>query len=116
MAGNIEFKFNNKVFIAEIYGYAEVQLMEELAEKFFEKLDEGFQSFIFNFSHMTLINSSALGKLLEIISEAMGNDQINLSFCSIPSTSKLGMSSLGMLEFVTEYDSIEEALENIVSV
>lgn len=113
MSGKINYRFIDKTFIAEISGYAELSLLEELVEKFFRKLDEGHTNFIFDFSEMTLINSSALGKLLEIISEVMGSDNVRILFCSIPTTSKLGMMSLGILNYVDEYASVEEALQDL---
>jgi len=115
LSGNINYRFVDKVFIAEITGYAELTLMEGLVEKFFEKLDEDFTGFVFNFAGMTLINSSALGKVLEIISEGMGRDGVKILFCSIPATSKLGMASLGILDYVEEFASIEEALLHLKS-
>lgn len=113
MSGNISYRFENKVFIAEISGYAEVNLMTGLVEKFFEKVEEEYSDFVFDFSKMTLINSSALGKLLDIISEGMGCDNISFHFCAIPNTSKLGMSSLGILNYVNEYASLDEALTKL---
>ncbi|MBU1108585.1 MAG: hypothetical protein KKB51_18055 [Candidatus Riflebacteria bacterium] len=113
MSGKINYKYIDKIFIAEIAGYAELSLMEGLVEHFFKKLDEDYTNFVFDFSGMTLINSSALGKLLEIISEVMGSDSVRILFCSIPTTSKLGMISLGILNYVDEYASIEEALQDL---
>lgn len=113
MAGKIDYKFADSVFIASITGYADEALMASLAEHFFAKLDEDYANFIFDFASMTLINSSALGKLLEIIAEAMGNDRVRLAFCSIPATSKLGMTSLGLLDYVEEYTTLEEAFKSL---
>lgn len=113
MAGTIDYKFADSIFVASISGYADEELMTGLAEHFFAKLDEDFTYFVFNFANMTLINSSALGKLLEIIAEAMGNDGVNLAFCSVPATSKLGMTSLGLLDYVEEFATLDEALKSI---
>lgn len=113
MAGTVDYKFADSIFIASITGYADEALMAGLAEQFFAKLDEDFSCFIFNFANMTLINSSALGKLLEIVAEAMGNDRVSLAFCSIPATSKLGMTSLGLLDYVEEFATLEDALKSI---
>ncbi len=113
MSGNISYRFENSVFIAEISGYAEVNLMAGLVKAFFEKLEEDYTDFVFDFAKVTLINSTALGKILDIISEGMGCDNISFSFCAIPATSKLGMSSLGILNYVNEFSSLEEALANL---
>ncbi|MFZ5951526.1 MAG: hypothetical protein ACOYXC_12530 [Candidatus Rifleibacteriota bacterium] len=89
--------------------------MEGVLEKFFEKLDEDFCNFVFNFDKMTLINSTALGVMVEMISESMGNDRIKFYFCAIPSSCRLGMSGVGVLKYVKECENVDAALTLINS-
>ncbi|PKL49016.1 MAG: hypothetical protein CVV42_07555 [Candidatus Riflebacteria bacterium HGW-Riflebacteria-2] len=113
MSGKIDYNFTGKVMTASISGYAEKSLMNGLVETFHQKLEENFCDFVFNFAEMTQINSSALGELLEIASQGMGRDNIRILFCAIPSACRLGMLSLGLLNFVEEHDSIEMALASL---
>lgn len=116
MAGNINYSFDNGLFIAEIVGYAEVNLMSGLVEAFREKLDEGFCEFVFDFAKMTQINSSALGELLEIVSQGMGRDNLRILFCAVAPSCRLGMESLGIFNFVEEFASLPEALQYLKDV
>lgn len=113
MSGNVEYKFDDKIFIADVSGYAEKALMEGILEQFFEKLDDDFTAFVFNFEKMTLINSTALAVLLEIISEGIGNDDIRFYFCAIPNSCRLGMSGVGILKYIEEVASVEEAISKL---
>lgn len=115
MSGSVAFKFENGVFFADISGYAEIGVMENVLAKFFEKLEEDFCFFVFNFADMTLINSTALGVMVEIISESMGNDSVKFYFCAIPPACRLGMAGVGILKYVKECSNVQEALELIGS-
>ncbi|MDY0389050.1 MAG: hypothetical protein RBT65_18405 [Methanolobus sp.] len=113
MSGQVSYNFTGTVMTASISGYADQSLMSGLVEIFYQKLEEDFTDFIFNFASMKQINSSALGELLQIVSQGMGRDNIRIYFCAVPPSCRLGMTSLGILNFVEEHDSLESAEQSI---
>ncbi len=113
MAGSISYRFDNGLFIAEITGYAELSLMSGLVGAFREKLDEGVGEFVFDFAKMTQINSSALGELLEIVSQVMGCENLRILFCAVSPSCRLGMESLGIFNYVEEFSDLSEALQHL---
>jgi len=115
LAGKTTYKFTGRFLIATVTGYADLELMRALVEVFQTRLDEGCGEFVFDFSGMTQINSSALGELLEMISQGMGRENVRFSFCAVPPSCRLGIDSLGIFAYVDEYDSVQEALQHIES-
>ncbi|MEW6708413.1 MAG: hypothetical protein AB1403_01195 [Candidatus Riflebacteria bacterium] len=111
MAGNVRSELVRDSLVISISGYADLSLMAEVSSLFYSNLENGRVRFVFDFKGMTLINSSALGELLGMISEGLGNCEIRFAFCSIPSACKLGMDSIGLLNHVDEYANVSEAIK-----
>lgn len=112
-SGIVSLRFEDDVLFIEIAGYADGSLMEEVFAGVIEWLEKDCVSFVFNLEGMTLINSTALGVMIEIISEGLGNESIGFYFCAIPSACRLGILGVGLLNHVCECASVEDAVKRI---
>ncbi|MEW6709792.1 MAG: STAS domain-containing protein [Candidatus Riflebacteria bacterium] len=109
MAGSFEEKKSGLHQIFILKGYIEKEIAQKLLQTFKEGRKLGLRFFIFDFSEVTLINSFALSCFLDLVSEGLGESEINFYFCAIPESCYYGMSAVGLVNCVTEFSSLEQA-------
>lgn len=108
MAGSLTVKFEKPVFKAFINGYLNAELSEELFGRFQQSLQEGAKIFCFDFSKVDIVNSVALSRLLDIISDGISDDSLEFFFVGVPSECRFGFDAIGLFAYVKEYKTVEE--------
>lgn len=114
MAGSIkqqEFG-QHQVFFVE--GYLDKELAMALLDQYKAQKQKGLCYFILDFSKTTLINSFALSYLLDMVSDCIGEDELSFYFCAIPENCYYGMSAVGLMNCITEFDSFEQAKAELI--
>lgn len=114
MAGSIkqqEFG-QNQVFFIE--GYLDKEAAQNLLDLYKTQKQKGMRYFILDFSRTTLINSFALSYLLDMVSDCIGEEDLGFYFCAIPENCYYGMSAVGLMNCITEFDSFEQAKAELI--
>lgn len=113
MSGSAKHKQYGDFFVFFLEGYVEKNVSQVVLEQFRIQWEQGLRRFIFDFSKVTIINSVALSDLLEIVSEGIGDDDVCFFFCGIPDNCVFGISSVGLLNYVQDFDNLEEAKKEL---
>ncbi|MBU1109855.1 MAG: hypothetical protein KKB51_24450 [Candidatus Riflebacteria bacterium] len=113
MVGKFTSVKEEQIYIFHLEGYVEKTVAIELKEQFKAQWQKGTRQFLFDFSKATLINSVALSEVLEIISDAIGEPDVMLYICQIPEKCYWGISSLGILNHMTEFNTFAEAAKEL---
>ncbi len=109
MSGKVSYQTANNIFIFLLEGYVEKSVSKLFVAEFRRQWRNGMRHYLFNFSKVTLINSVALADILEIVSEGIGESDSGFYICEIPEKCHWGLSSIGLLNYMTEYDNFEQA-------
>ena len=109
MSGKFSHRIDNNIFIFSLEGYIEKSVSESLMTVFRKHWEGGIHHFLFDFSKVSMINSVALSAILEIISEGIGETESGFYICSIPEKCHWGLAAIGLLNYMTEFDSLEQA-------
>lgn len=113
MSGLVKFKQSGQFLTISLKGYVEQAVSQAVVERFRQDWKNGCQYFVFDFAQVTMINSIALSSFLDIVSEGIGKDAIGFFFCGIPLNCYFGLSAVGLLNYVTEFDSLEAARKEL---
>lgn len=113
MVGSFTSAKEEQIYIFCLEGYIEKTVATELKEQFKAQWQKGSRQFLFDFSKATLINSIALAEILEIISDSIGEPDVMLYICQIPEKCYWGISSLGILNHMTEFTTFAEAAKEL---
>ncbi|MGM0599272.1 MAG: STAS domain-containing protein [Candidatus Rifleibacteriota bacterium] len=95
-------------------GYMNKEMALRLLSQYRLQKEKGMKFFILDFSEVTLVNSSALSCLLDIVSECIGEEDTGFYFCGVQENCYYGMSAVGLMNCVTEYDSFEQAKADLL--
>jgi hypothetical protein len=115
MAGKLEVKTFKAAMVADIFGYMNDELSELLVNEFRKFLQNGTKIFCFNFARVEIVNSVALSRLLDIISEGISDESLEFYFCSIPNECRFGFTGINLFAYVTElkdFSEFENRLKN----
>jgi len=109
MSGKFRHRIASNTLIFSLEGYIEKTVSEILVKDFKKHWRNGIRHVLFDFTKVTMINSVALGDILEIVSEGIGESDSGFYICAIPEKCHWGLSAIGLLNYMTEYDSLEQA-------
>lgn len=111
MSERVKFKQDGSTLIITLEGYIEAEASQGLSSKVKDCMEAGTKLFIFDFAEVKILNSVALGELLDILSEGIGNDELVFCFCAVPSKCHFSFKSVGLFMFAEEHKTVEEAIE-----
>ncbi|PKL49013.1 MAG: hypothetical protein CVV42_07540 [Candidatus Riflebacteria bacterium HGW-Riflebacteria-2] len=113
MSGKFSYKIASNIFIFSLEGYIEKSVSELFVAEFRKHWNNGMRHFLFDFTKVTIINSVALGDMLEVVSEGIGESDSGFYICAIPEKCHWGLSAIGLLNYMTEYDSLKQAAQEL---
>ncbi len=113
MAGRLSTAREDQICIFRFEGYIEGIIGQELKAKYRQEWEQGTRQYLFDFSKATLINSIALAELLEVVSDSIGEPDVMLYISQVPEKCYWGLSSLGLLNHMTEFSSFEQAAREL---
>jgi len=113
MSGSVSFKTANNILIFSLTGYVEKSVSELFIKEFRTQWQKGIRQFLFDFSKVTMINSVALGEILEMVSEGIGESNSGFYVCAVPEKCHWGLSAIGLLNYMTEYNSLDQARQEL---
>ncbi|KAF1082986.1 MAG: hypothetical protein GQF41_0753 [Candidatus Rifleibacterium amylolyticum] len=109
MSGNVSYRKASNIFIFVLAGYIEKSISEVFLAEFRRQWLIGTRRFLFDFTGVTMINSVALAEILEMVSEGIGESDSAFYVCAVPEKCHWGLSAIGLLNYMSEYSSLEEA-------
>lgn len=113
MTGTVSCEKFGDHLIFILNGYVEKECADLILKHYQVEKANGVHFFIFDFSQVTLINSLALGVFLDLVSDTIGDEDINFYFCAIPKSCYYGMSAVGLTNCATEFDSLDQAKKEL---
>jgi anti-anti-sigma regulatory factor len=108
MSGTLKARVEKDVFVVSLSGYLNQVLSETLLNEFQSALQQSAKVFCFDFSHVDIVNSVALGRLLDMISEGIADESLEFIFVGISKECRFGFEAIGILAYVKEFPNIEE--------
>ena len=113
MVGSLTSAKEEQIYVFHLEGYIEKVLAAEMSAQFRLQWKKGIRQYLFDFSRVTLINSVALAEILEIVSDGIGEPDVIFYICQIPEKCYWGISSLGILNHMTEFNTFAEAAKEL---
>lgn len=113
MSGKVNYQTANNIFIILLEGYIQKSVSELFLAEFRRQWRDGIRHYLFDFSKVTLINSVALADILEMVSEGIGESDSGFYICAIPQKCHWGLASIGLLNYMAEYESFEQAAREL---
>lgn len=114
MSGSIKQEKAGQHLFFFIAGYLDKELAQKLLEQYRKEKQAGIRYFVLDFSRTTLINSFALSCLLDMVSDSIGDEDVGFYFCAIPENCYYGMSAVGLINCITEFESFEQAKAELI--
>lgn len=96
-------------------GYVNNPGGEKIARECYKLIEEDYKHFVLNFEKSKVINSIGISILIEIIEKVLEISG-SLSFTGLTTTIAKTFKIMGLTQFATVYDSIDEAKEAIIKV
>lgn len=110
MAFSIGAEKRENVLIVTVKGYLNLDGGKELRKRINEFIGKGENGFVLDFSEAPLISSSALGQILELVSEVIPNASLRFSFTGLSETNQLSFTTIGLLEHIPDFPNRPEAI------
>ena len=112
MSFSLLVKKQDAVFVLTAKGYVHLDEGMEIRKKVHSYLEQGEKVFLVDFTEAPIITSLALSQILEMVAEVISNDSL-VVFAGLSSTAKITFQTVGLLEYATDYETIDEALTSL---
>ncbi len=103
----------NGICVLRPNGYVDEKGGAVLVEAAQQALNDGNQKFVINFSGSPVINSQGIAQIIELAEIIVDEKGGDLGFCGLSELSAGVFKMVGLLQMGDQYDSENEALENL---
>lgn len=111
-AGAVNATVKEGIAVVDLAGDITSAIEEEILSKFRELERGGAKRFLFTFDKATYINSSGLGIIIGLVTEAKPKRQ-KFAACGLSGHFQTIFEMIGLLDYITAYPTEERALKNL---
>jgi anti-anti-sigma regulatory factor len=97
------------VVLLEVRGYLNLDGGRELGGRLLSLLEKKHTRIVVDFREAPLISSQALGQILDVITQIIPRPEVAIAFSSLSEVARMSMRILGILEYIPDYSSSDEA-------
>jgi len=110
----VAFTFSHRVQgsaqIITIQGFVDGPAGRQLLEHVKKQAGGPTPNFVFDFSACTLVNSTAMGELIEMVSLNVEKRTVRFFLCGISPTLRFALNEVGILQLARECNSLANAI------
>lgn len=113
MAFSIKIEETPQAEVLTLAGYVDVPASKVIREKVQAALAKDRQVFLLDFSATPIVNSAALGELLEMVSLSLEDRRLRFLICGLSSTCQGSFRLVGIFTCAKEFPTRADALRSL---
>jgi len=97
-------------------GYVDIEAARQIRAQIQKLQQQGKRIFILDFSQTPVVNSAALGELIEVVSRALEEPELRFLVSGLAPTCQSSFRIVGIFHCAAEFSDVAEALASLTPV
>ncbi len=94
-------------------GYVDIEAARQIRAQIQKLQQQGKKVFILDFSQTPVVNSAALGELIELVSRALEDPELRFLVSGLSPTCRSSFRIVGIFHCAAEFADVDEALASL---